>query len=117
MKKTEISFSENQLTIIEKASVSIFRYTDIIGVFCEHPYLKIETINKNRKLFFHSLKEIEKLLPFPFVMCNRSAIINLLHLIQIKTENSNCYIHLNNGQKIPVSRRKKNELMEKIKQL
>ena len=117
MKKTEIIFKRDQLTVIEKTGVSIFRYTDIVGIFCEHPYLMIVTCNKNKKLIFHSLKEITQSLPFSFVTCSRSTIINLSHVIQVKSGNSNCFIEMDNGQKIPVSRRKKSIIVEKIKNI
>ena len=117
MKKTEIICSKDRLTVIEKTSVSIFQHIDIVGIFCEHPYLMIATTNKNKKLVFHSLKEIEQLLPFPFVMCSRSAIINANHVVEIKTQKSNCFIVLNNGQKILISRRKKSAIMEIIKRI
>ena len=117
MKKTVIICSEDKLSIIEKSSINIFQYSDIAGVFYEHPYLKIITVNKNKKLIFYSLKEISKLLPPQFVVCSRSAIINLTHVAQFKSGNSNCFIELDNGEKIPVSRRKKSEIMEKMKMI
>ena len=116
MKKTKLIFSKDRLTVIEKTSVSIFHYIDIVGFFCEHPYLMIVTIDKNKKLIFHSLKEIIQSLPFSFVMCSRSAIINITHIIQLKIQHSNWFIHMNNGQKILIPRRKKSNIMEKIKE-
>ena len=117
MKKTKLIFGKEKLTVLEKTSVSIFYYIDIVGFFCEHPYLMIVTTNKDKKLIFYSLKEIKQLLPLPFVMCSRSAIINITHVVQLKTQNSNCFVYLNNGQKILISRRKKNDIMEKIKRI
>jgi DNA-binding LytR/AlgR family response regulator len=116
MKKANIIFSEGRLSVIEKTSVSIFCYTDIVGIFCDHPYLMIETINKEKKIIFHSLKEISQLLPFPFVMCSRSAIINMDYINNVKTQNPNSFIYLKNGQKILIPRRKKGEIMRIIKE-
>jgi len=117
MKKTEIICSHDRLTVIEKTSVSIYFYTDIVGIFCEHPYSMVVATNKNKKLIFYSLKEMKQLLPLPFVMCSRSAIINISHVVQLRTQSSNCCLHLDNGQKIPVSRRKKSYIMGIIKEV
>ena len=116
MKKTKLIFSKDKLTVIEKTSISIFNYIDIVGFFCDHPYLMIVTIDKNKKLIFHSLKEIMQSLPFSFIMCSRSAIINITHIIQLKIQHSNWFIHMNNGQKILISRREKNIVMERIEE-
>jgi len=115
MKKTEIIFGKDQLTIIEKSNVSIIQYNNIVGIFCEHHYLNIVAVNKKRKLIFHSLKEISQSLPFPFVMCSRSAIVNLTHVVHFKSGNSNCFIELDNGLKIIVPRRKKDKIVEKMR--
>jgi len=75
----------------------------------------IVSVNKNKRLIFQSLKEISQSLPFSFVMCSRSAIINLTYVVQFQFGNSKCFIELKNGQIILVSRRKKNEIMGKIR--
>jgi hypothetical protein len=48
MKRESIIFSEGRLSVIEETSVSIFFYTDIVGIFCGRPYLVIETANKEK---------------------------------------------------------------------
>lgn len=115
MKKTKIIFTKNQLTVIERTNVIIFRYSDIVCILCERPYVMIVTYSRKRKLIFHSLKDIVQSLPSSFVICSRSAIVNLVHVLQSKTEKSNCFVYLHNELKIPVSRRKKSEIIEKIK--
>ena len=115
MKKVELIIGGNTMTIFEKSNIYIFDFNDIIGIFCEHPYVSIETVHKKSKLIFHSLKEIEELLPFPFIACNQSSIINIKHIIQVINENSKSFLLLKNGKKICVPRRKKNDIMEKIR--
>ena len=117
MKKTKIIFNKDNIIIFEKSNISKFWHEEIVGIFCEHPYLMIVSVNKNKKLIFHSLKEIAQVLPFPFVMCSRSSIVNLTYINQVKSINSKCFIILNNRQEISVSRRKKNDIMEKIKKI
>ena len=117
MKKTKLIFGKDKLTVFDETSVSIINYIDILGFFCEHPYIMIVTTNNNNKLIFHSIKEIIKLLPVSFVMCNRSTIINIKHIIQLKKQNAIWFIYMNNEQKITISRAKKSIVMEKINKI
>lgn len=117
MRRTKIIFNQDALIVMEKSNSRIFLYADIVGIFCERPYLKIETICKSKKLIFHSLTEMEQLLPDSFTICNRSTIVNLEHIIQHKTEKFADFIHLICGRKILVSRRRKNDVISKIKSL
>ena len=115
MRKTNIIFSQDSLTIVERTEVRVIHYTDIVGIFCERPYLMIESICKNKKLITNSLKEIDQLLPDSFVICNRSAIINIKYIVQLKAEKNNNFAHLRCGKKILVSRRKKSDVVSAFK--
>jgi hypothetical protein len=42
MKKTKIIFNQDSLIVMEKTDIRTFLYADIIGIFCERPYLMIE---------------------------------------------------------------------------
>jgi hypothetical protein len=54
-------------------------------------------------------------LPDSFVLCNRSSIINLLHVEAYTTDRNNKgYLQLKTGAVIPVSRRKKAEVRDKL---
>ena len=113
MKKTKISFNTDKLVVYEKGGIVVHRYSDIVGIFCSRPYLQIVTVDKRCMLVIHCLKELERLLPSSFAQCSRSAIVNLEHAIQVKTENQNCVVHLKCGRKIDVSRRRKADVLMK----
>jgi len=115
MKKAEIQFSEEQMTIFDGSNIQKFNYHDIIGIFCDYPYIKIETTTDPKsKLIFHSLKEIGQLLPSLFIMCNRSSIINIMYINQMKYEVNQSFLCLNNGRQIRIPRRKKSTIIKKI---
>jgi len=102
------------MIIFERSNIYVFEYQDIIGFFSEHPYVKIETTTQKSTLFFHSLKEIAPLLPPEFVMCNRSSIINIAHIIEMTSDSAKCVFLLKNGRIIRVARRKKTTVTSKI---
>jgi len=117
MKKAELKIGSNKMIILEKSEIHMFDFNDIIGVFSDHPYLLIEFANKTSKLIFYSLKEIGQLLPIPFIKCNRSSIINITYLTKVTNENSESFLQLKNGKKINLPRRKKNDIISRIKSI
>jgi DNA-binding LytR/AlgR family response regulator len=114
MKKAEIQSNAEELIIFKKSYIYVFDFRDIIGFFCDHPYIKIETTTLKSTLIFHSLKEIAPLLPPQFVMCNRSAIINIAYIARLTSDSVRCVLHLKNGRIIRVARRKKTNITRKI---
>jgi DNA-binding LytR/AlgR family response regulator len=112
MKKTEIIFYETHLTVLCKKSRSYkIPYENIIGIFCERPYLRLQILNRKNMLILYSLEEMISNLPNSFILCNRSSIVNLLHVEAYTTDYN---LQLTAGDIIPVSRRKKAEIREKI---
>ena len=114
MNKAKILFRTDKMTIFQKSNMYVFNFKDIIGFFCDHPYVKIETTTSKPILIFHSLKEIGQLLPPPFIVCNRSSIINITHIHQVKSTVSKCVLPLVNGREIRVARRRKSNVMKQI---
>jgi len=115
MKKAIIQLSEEQMTIFDGLNIQIFNYQDIIGIFCDQPYIRIVTTTNSKSiLIFHSLKEIGQLLTCQFVMCNRSSIINIMYINQVESKEANNFIHLNNGMLIRIPRRIKATILKII---
>jgi len=117
MKKAEIILKMDTITILERSKIHIFKLKDVIGFFCDHPYLTIETVNEKPILIFHSLKEIGELLPIPFVVCNQSAIVNITHIRKMLPDKSTCFLYLENGRKVRVARRLKRDMMKEINRM
>lgn len=59
----------------------------------------------NKIVCYHRIRDIELLLGASFYRCHRSYVVNLKYIM----EYSNCIICLENGAKIPLSRRKYTE--------
>ena len=115
MNKAEIILSTDKMTIIEKSKMYVFHLKDIIGFFSDHPYVKIETTISTPIQIFHSLEKIGQLLPSPFIVCNRSSIINMMHIHQVIPDDSKCFLHLENGREIRIARRRKSDVIKQIR--
>ena len=84
----------------------------------EVSFIKSENIytyvyNGTQKIFTtYSLKQYEDLLDGSiFYRCHRSFIVNLTKIAKV-IKGHNCQIVMQNGSEIPVSRKRKNEMME-----
>jgi DNA-binding LytR/AlgR family response regulator len=112
MKKTEIIFHKEEVIIPKYSKISSIPYKEIIDIICDTPYLKISRCNGNESFIFYPLEELIQYLPATFVLCNRSAIINLLYVDALHVENTKYFFVLKTGEKIAVPRRKRKELIE-----
>jgi len=74
-------------------------------------------LNRHKKVVVSkTLKEYENLLgDLGFMRIHKSSIINLLHLKNINKENGMDVV-MSDGRRLPVSRRRSNELLDKAKQ-
>jgi DNA-binding LytR/AlgR family response regulator len=117
MKKAKIILNADTIIVLERSKIHIFKLKDVIGIFCDHPYLTIETVNENPILIFHSLKEIGQLLSWPFIVCNQSAIVIITHIRKMLPEKATCLLYLENGRKVRVARRLKRDVMKEINRI
>jgi DNA-binding LytR/AlgR family response regulator len=118
MIKTEIVFQEDQMVILNKQETNHIYYKDMVGILCERPYLRLQVIDGKSMLISCCLEKMLSCLPDSFVLCNRSSIINLLHVEAYTTDRNNKgYLQLKTGTVIPVSRRKKAEIRDKFNRL
>ena len=114
MKKTQLTFKEDRIIISEKSNISIIHCKDLVAIFCEHPYLKLLTVQKNNILIFYPLMEIVRHLPPLFVLCNRSSLINLSYVHTLRIEKMKWVLYLSTGDCIFVSRRKKADVKKQL---
>jgi len=115
MKKTVVSFKDDKMIIEEKSGICCIDYNHIVGIFCDHPYLKMKILDKKDKYIFHTIKEIFYLLPDDFIICNRSSIVNLHFFSSLETKNHQYFLYLKTGDKIPVSNEYRKIVKEKIR--
>jgi len=109
--------------LINRHFILLSNNTGIQKLYC-HKLRYIET--GNRQLVFHydgeeisnygKLSNLEKQLPNEnFFRCNNSYIVNIKYIEKISPESFRYKIHLITGEEIPLSRDKKNILVDMIK--
>lgn len=99
------------LTVSDGSNTHIIKQSDILYILADHVYVKIFSLRNNMILARTSLQSVLKVLSTDhFMQCHRSAIVNLSHVDTYDQR------HLRiDGHKIPVSRAKKKDVIEKIK--
>lgn len=109
MEDMKYTFSvSNGWLYLEANEIVFFKASDV--------YTELHTADKQYFLY-HSLKEIEERLPeTKFFRCHKSYMINLDKIKMIRTKKIN-QIETTNGEIIPVSRSRKKELLDKMRQL
>jgi len=90
---------------------------DIIRIEATNNYSHFHFTDNTKLVVAKTLKEFEDMLaPFHFFRVHNSHLVNLSHL-QAFISTGGDHVVLNNGNKIEVSRRRKNELLELLKNI
>lgn len=104
-----------KIMLKDKYGIQVTAIQDIIHLEADNNYTKFFIYNQNPVLVSKSLKEYELLLPKnQFFRSHKSHLVNLDYLVRYDKKDEDILI-LKNGNKVPVSRRKLEVLMEKIK--
>lgn len=99
------------LAILIGSEFKFFRPTDILYCKADGNHTKIVFENGNATNSTKKLKELELLLPADiFVRVHHSYIINITHVIKYDNDESQ-ELEMLNGEKVMVSRRKKNHFL------
>ena len=94
-----------------------FNTKDIIHLEAEGNYTTLYMVDDKKQVTSRSLKDFEELLPSAFFFrCHHSHMISL-QFISRYIKGDGGQIELENGQTVPVSRRKKEAFLEKVKNL
>ncbi|MBE7647373.1 LytTR family DNA-binding domain-containing protein [Tenacibaculum finnmarkense genomovar ulcerans] len=106
-------FNKRKITINTDGKLIFLKQSEIVFVESDGNYCSIHTINNKKIVVTKKLKEINALLPEEhFFRIHNSFIINLNKLKQfIKSDG---YVILEDNHKIPVSRQKKSDFLEKF---
>ena len=97
--------------VVDKDDVYTIPYFDIVQVVCDKPYISLETKSGKKYHFAQSLNGICSGLPTVFVKCNKSVVVNLIHVSEIR-KSENGYELFVGGRRVLLSRRKANEIKE-----
>lgn len=109
--------SSKKIALPTHEQVDFVDINNIIRLEGENNYTHVFLSNNSRKLISKTLKEFENLLSdLGFVRIHRSHLVNANH-IETYLKNDGGYIVLNNGHRLPISRNRKAEILEKINRL
>gem|GEM_PF-1320622 len=86
MPLSNLHFNTNELVAIDSSIVFTIPYTDIVFIRCAKPYLEIHLRDK-QYFITQRLAFFGECLPHYFCMCNKSEIVNLMHIKEINKEN------------------------------
>lgn len=106
-------FNRRRITINTDGKLIFLDHLEILFVESDGNYCSIHTTNEKKIVITKKLKEVNELLPNDhFFRIHNSFVINLDKVKEfLKTDG---YVVLENNHKIPVSRQKKSEFLEKL---
>lgn len=116
-KKTTLAPSPRKLAINEGYSVRFVEIYEIERCISDNNYTEIHLSNGERIVSAKTLKEYDQILiNYGFFRIHQSHLVNLKRVLRI-VKNELAYVEMTNGVQLPVSRRKKSELMNKMEQM
>jgi two-component system LytT family response regulator len=105
--------------IVLKTSESIFivKVTDIIRCQADHNYTTFFLTNGKKVLVSKTLKDYDEMLcDYFFFRTHQSHLININHIVSFE-KNDGGYLRMADGSSVPVSKRKREELLELFNQI
>lgn len=112
-KSIEPHFVENnKLNLFTKSGTTIINIFDIIYIEAENTYSIFHLTNQPKITISKTLKSVEEqLLGNKFFRVHQSYLVNLNHLLSLKSKDGD-FVLLTNNHKVEVSRRRKPELLQ-----
>lgn len=107
----------NKIAIPSSDGLELVKFEDIIRCEADRAYCNFYLENKTRLTVSKPLKEFEEvLLTQNFMKTHKSHIVNLDH-IEKYVRGTNGYLVMSNGSSVPVSSRKKEEVLTRLRQV
>lgn len=105
---------KDRIVLKDMENIYVIKITDIIHCEADGRYTRFFVNGYERPILVSTnLKEYEQLLaPSGFVRIHHSHLINLSHILRI--DKVNLSVHLSEEQKVPISVRKKDDLMKRL---
>lgn len=105
---------KDRIVLKDMENIFIIRIADIIHCEADGRYTRFYIDGREKPILVSTnLKEYEQLLsPSGFVRIHHSHLINLAHISRI--DKVNLSVHMSKEQKVPISVRKKDELMKRL---
>ncbi|MCB9187133.1 MAG: response regulator transcription factor [Flavobacteriales bacterium] len=105
---------KDRMVLKDMENIYVLKIEDIIHCEADGRYTRFHVNGQEKPILVSTnLKEYEVLLsPSGFARIHHSHLINLNHIQRI--DKVNLTVHLNGGQKVPISVRKKDELLKRL---
>lgn len=106
----------NKITLTTQQEIVFVDIDQIIHLESDGSYTTFHLLTKERHVISHPLKTFEDMLPVAdFFKLHQSHLINLSHVKSVLREDGG-YALMENGYKIPIARRRKEEFLKVIKE-
>ncbi len=103
---------DKKIVLKDSKSIYIIKVSDIIRCESDHNYTTFHLLNNKKIIVSKTLKDFEDLLgDFLFIRTHQSHLVNINHIISFE-KNEGGYLRMTDGSTVPVSKRKREELME-----
>ena len=112
MSDTSSEGTSGKLCIPSSEGIKVFNLADVVRIEADGSYCVLHSIDRTKFVASKTLKDIEEMLPSKtFYRVHVSHLINLSLIDQYLKEEGGAVI-MNNGDRVPLSRRKKQEFLE-----
>lgn len=109
---SSITINEKKIVLKDSESIYFVKVSDIVHCKAEGPYTEFYLIPEQKITISKSLKEYEELLePYGFIRTHHSHLINIKRIVRFDKADGGILI-LENKQAVPVSQRKRDQIME-----
>ncbi|MBP7810193.1 MAG: response regulator transcription factor [Bacteroidia bacterium] len=109
---SSITINEKKIVLKDSESIYFVKVSDIVHCKAEGPYTEFYLIPEQKITISKSLKEYEELLePYGFIRTHHSHLINIKRIVRFDKADGGTLI-LENKQAVPVSQRKRDQIME-----
>jgi two-component system LytT family response regulator len=109
---SSITINEKKIVLKDSESIYFVKVSDIVHCKAEGPYTEFYLIPQQKITISKSLKEYEELLePYGFVRTHHSHLINIKRIVRFDKADGGTLI-LENKQVVPISQRKREQIME-----
>jgi DNA-binding LytR/AlgR family response regulator len=109
-----ILFGHKEMILRERNKILCISYADIVSLIAKKPFTLIRTIGGECIQINPSLSRVVRHLPPVFLLCNRSEMINLLHVNLLRKEKTFCLLYTAFGNSFRVLRCNIPELERKL---
>jgi two-component system LytT family response regulator len=107
---------QKRISLRDKDSICIVKSIDIVYCEADGPYTKFHFSNKNSMMISKNLKEFEQILdPHMFMRSHHSFLVNIYHINRYEKADGGTLL-MSNAKQVPVSQRKKEQLLLWIEQ-